>query len=223
MSESSRESASRSAGSDFNLPNAITATRIAVAPLIAYLPFVDSPTWRAVAFGLYVAAAISDYVDGVLARSDLQPRAGRITRGCLQQPDRVRARQARHKHRRDQRAHLIQADAPGFGVGITSFGAQGVQVRGAQLDCHIVESRDALLVRQSHQREKGERGRTITGRIAVDEGLRLLKLGRIVRRIGHGCLGVGGGVAGFFRVDFFVESLGTRAVSDFTSAYAPMA
>ena len=69
MSESSRESASRSAGSDFNLPNAITATRIAVAPLIAYLPFVDSPTWRAVAFGLYVAAAISDYVDGVLART----------------------------------------------------------------------------------------------------------------------------------------------------------
>ena len=69
MSERPRDATPSPAVSDWNLPNAITATRIAIAPLIAFLPFVDSPTWRAVAFGLYVAAAISDYVDGVLART----------------------------------------------------------------------------------------------------------------------------------------------------------
>lgn len=62
-------SAPAQVSSDLNLPNVITGARILIAPLIAFLPFVDSPTWRAVAFGLYVAAAISDYVDGVLART----------------------------------------------------------------------------------------------------------------------------------------------------------
>jgi CDP-diacylglycerol--glycerol-3-phosphate 3-phosphatidyltransferase len=57
------------AGSDLNLPNIITAARIVIAPLIAYLPFVDSPLWRTVGFVMYVSAAISDYVDGVLART----------------------------------------------------------------------------------------------------------------------------------------------------------
>ncbi|MEI6813703.1 MAG: CDP-alcohol phosphatidyltransferase family protein [bacterium] len=69
MSGRPREVAPPPVVSNWNLPNFITATRIAIAPLIAFLPFVDSPTWRAVAFGLYVAAAISDYVDGVLART----------------------------------------------------------------------------------------------------------------------------------------------------------
>jgi CDP-diacylglycerol--glycerol-3-phosphate 3-phosphatidyltransferase len=52
-----------------NLPNALTAARIAVTPLIAALPFFDSWTLRLVAFILFTLAAITDYVDGMLARS----------------------------------------------------------------------------------------------------------------------------------------------------------
>jgi phosphatidylglycerophosphate synthase len=52
-----------------NLPNAISAARILVSPLIAFLPFVPSPTWRIIAFALYIVSAVSDYVDGWLARS----------------------------------------------------------------------------------------------------------------------------------------------------------
>ena len=52
-----------------NLPNAITAGRIVVTPLIALLPLVDSWTARAIAFVLYVVAAVTDYYDGMLART----------------------------------------------------------------------------------------------------------------------------------------------------------
>lgn len=52
-----------------NLPNALTAGRIVVTPLIAVLPFASSWQLRLVAFVLFVAAAITDYVDGRLARS----------------------------------------------------------------------------------------------------------------------------------------------------------
>jgi CDP-diacylglycerol--glycerol-3-phosphate 3-phosphatidyltransferase len=52
-----------------NLPNALTAARIVVTPLIAVLPFFESWTLRLVAFILFLLAAISDYVDGMLARS----------------------------------------------------------------------------------------------------------------------------------------------------------
>ena len=52
-----------------NLPNALTAARIAVTPLIAALPFFDSWSLRLVAFVLFTLAAITDYVDGMLARS----------------------------------------------------------------------------------------------------------------------------------------------------------
>jgi len=52
-----------------NLPNAITIGRILVAPLIAALPFVTSPTVRLAAFVIYIIAAVSDYVDGNLART----------------------------------------------------------------------------------------------------------------------------------------------------------
>jgi CDP-diacylglycerol---glycerol-3-phosphate 3-phosphatidyltransferase len=51
-----------------NLPNALTVARIAVTPLIAMLPFVESATTRAIAFILFVAAGITDYVDGMIAR-----------------------------------------------------------------------------------------------------------------------------------------------------------
>jgi CDP-diacylglycerol--glycerol-3-phosphate 3-phosphatidyltransferase len=52
-----------------NLPNAISAARIAVSPLIALLPLVPSPLWRAVAFALYIVSAVSDYFDGWFART----------------------------------------------------------------------------------------------------------------------------------------------------------
>ena len=51
-----------------NLPNAITAGRILAAPFIAALPFIASPAARLVAFVLYIVAAVTDYLDGKLAR-----------------------------------------------------------------------------------------------------------------------------------------------------------
>ena len=52
-----------------NLPNALSAARIAVTPLIAALPFADSWKLRLTAFVLFTLAAITDYIDGRLARS----------------------------------------------------------------------------------------------------------------------------------------------------------
>jgi CDP-diacylglycerol--glycerol-3-phosphate 3-phosphatidyltransferase len=55
-----------------NLPNALSAARIVVTPLIATLPFASSWPLRLTAFVLFLAAAITDYVDGMLARSRKQ-------------------------------------------------------------------------------------------------------------------------------------------------------
>ncbi|HET9012578.1 MAG TPA: CDP-alcohol phosphatidyltransferase family protein [Gemmatimonadaceae bacterium] len=55
-----------------NLPNAVTAARIAVTPLIAWLPLAPSSALRVTAFVLFVVAAVTDYVDGRLARSRKQ-------------------------------------------------------------------------------------------------------------------------------------------------------
>lgn len=55
-----------------NLPNAVTAARIAVTPLIALLPLAPSSVLRLAAFVLFVTAAVTDYVDGRLARSRKQ-------------------------------------------------------------------------------------------------------------------------------------------------------
>jgi CDP-diacylglycerol--glycerol-3-phosphate 3-phosphatidyltransferase len=52
-----------------NLPNAITVGRIALTPLIAWLPFMASSNGRFAAFALFLVAAITDYWDGHLARS----------------------------------------------------------------------------------------------------------------------------------------------------------
>ncbi|MEK7238959.1 MAG: CDP-alcohol phosphatidyltransferase family protein [Gemmatimonadota bacterium] len=52
-----------------NLPTWITAGRIALTPLVAWLPFVHSAHWRGIAFVLYLVVAISDHYDGKLARS----------------------------------------------------------------------------------------------------------------------------------------------------------
>ncbi|MEN9510152.1 MAG: CDP-diacylglycerol--glycerol-3-phosphate 3-phosphatidyltransferase [Gemmatimonadota bacterium] len=51
-----------------NLPNAITVGRIALTPLIAWLPFTTSWGLRLTAFILFLVAAITDYWDGHLAR-----------------------------------------------------------------------------------------------------------------------------------------------------------
>ena len=55
-----------------NLPNAFTAGRIAITPLIAWLPLAPSSALRLTAFVLFIIAAVSDYVDGHLARSRKQ-------------------------------------------------------------------------------------------------------------------------------------------------------
>jgi CDP-diacylglycerol--glycerol-3-phosphate 3-phosphatidyltransferase len=52
-----------------NLPNALTVGRIAATPLIAALPFATSWSLRLSAFVLFLVAAITDYIDGRLARS----------------------------------------------------------------------------------------------------------------------------------------------------------
>jgi CDP-diacylglycerol--glycerol-3-phosphate 3-phosphatidyltransferase len=52
-----------------NLPNALTVARIALTPPVALLPFVDTATARILAFVLFIAAAVTDYLDGRLARS----------------------------------------------------------------------------------------------------------------------------------------------------------
>ena len=55
-----------------NLPNAFTVGRIAVTPLIAWLPLAPNTAVRVTAFVLFVVAAVTDYVDGRLARSRKQ-------------------------------------------------------------------------------------------------------------------------------------------------------
>jgi len=55
-----------------NLPNAFTAGRIAITPLIAWLPLAPSAALRLTAFVLFIVAAVSDYVDGHLARTRKQ-------------------------------------------------------------------------------------------------------------------------------------------------------
>jgi len=51
-----------------NLPNTISAARIAAAPLLALLPFVATPRVRFAVFALYLVTAISDHWDGKIAR-----------------------------------------------------------------------------------------------------------------------------------------------------------
>jgi CDP-diacylglycerol--glycerol-3-phosphate 3-phosphatidyltransferase len=55
-----------------NLPNALSFGRIAATPLIAILPFANSSGLRLTAFILFVVAAVTDYIDGYLARSRKQ-------------------------------------------------------------------------------------------------------------------------------------------------------
>lgn len=52
-----------------NLPNGLTFGRIVATPAIAILPFSSRSGPRLIAFVLFTLAAITDYVDGYLARS----------------------------------------------------------------------------------------------------------------------------------------------------------
>lgn len=52
-----------------SLPNLLTISRIVVIPLVIACFYVDGPTARWIACGLFVAAAITDWFDGYLARS----------------------------------------------------------------------------------------------------------------------------------------------------------
>lgn len=60
------------APSPWNVANYVTMVRIALVPLFALALLVDggdSPTWRIVATVIFVVAALSDKLDGYLARS----------------------------------------------------------------------------------------------------------------------------------------------------------
>lgn len=55
-----------------NLANWFTVGRIAVTPIVTVMPFSSSATVRLGGFLLFLAAAISDYIDGHLARTRQQ-------------------------------------------------------------------------------------------------------------------------------------------------------
>jgi CDP-diacylglycerol--glycerol-3-phosphate 3-phosphatidyltransferase len=52
-----------------NLPNWLTVGRIAFTPLLVWLPLQEDPGYRLAAFVLFLAVAVTDYYDGMLARS----------------------------------------------------------------------------------------------------------------------------------------------------------
>jgi CDP-diacylglycerol--glycerol-3-phosphate 3-phosphatidyltransferase len=56
----------------WNLPNIITLVRIALTPVIALLPFIQGYWPKFICFLVFLAAAISDVIDGRLARSRQQ-------------------------------------------------------------------------------------------------------------------------------------------------------
>lgn len=51
-----------------SLPNLLTFARIAAIPAIVALLYLDGPLARWAALGVYVAACVTDYLDGLLAR-----------------------------------------------------------------------------------------------------------------------------------------------------------
>lgn len=53
----------------YNLPNILTLSRIAVIPLIFATVYINSYAWSLFAAVLFVAASVTDYLDGYLARA----------------------------------------------------------------------------------------------------------------------------------------------------------
>lgn len=52
----------------WTLPNILTVSRIALAPVIALLPFINGYGPKVIAFVVFIVAAVSDIFDGILAR-----------------------------------------------------------------------------------------------------------------------------------------------------------
>jgi cardiolipin synthase len=52
----------------YSLPNVLTYARIAAIPAVVLCFYVANPTSRWIAVGIFVAAAITDFLDGYLAR-----------------------------------------------------------------------------------------------------------------------------------------------------------
>ncbi len=64
----------------WTLPNILTLARIGLAPVIALLPFIEGYWPKVIAFVIFVAAAVSDVVDGYLARraASRSPTSGKL-------------------------------------------------------------------------------------------------------------------------------------------------
>ena len=56
----------------FNLPNCLTALRIALTPIFLLLLFADTWYWKSLAFVVFSAASLTDLYDGKLARGGNQ-------------------------------------------------------------------------------------------------------------------------------------------------------
>jgi CDP-diacylglycerol--glycerol-3-phosphate 3-phosphatidyltransferase len=56
----------------WNLPNSVTMLRIAVVPVLLYLPLVPGPAGSRIIAWLFIAAAVTDIIDGWLARRGQQ-------------------------------------------------------------------------------------------------------------------------------------------------------
>ncbi|KIH96449.1 CDP-diacylglycerol--glycerol-3-phosphate 3-phosphatidyltransferase [Streptomonospora alba] len=52
----------------WNIANILTASRLVMVPLFVLFLFLDHPAWRFAAFALFVVAAVTDRVDGEIAR-----------------------------------------------------------------------------------------------------------------------------------------------------------
>jgi cardiolipin synthase len=74
------ETNARVAGSNWNLPNALTYGRVVAVPVVVGFLFWPADDWaRWTALGIYTAAAITDFFDGYLARAwSLQSSLGRM-------------------------------------------------------------------------------------------------------------------------------------------------
>ncbi len=59
----------------FNLPNILTLSRIAAVPVVIALLYVAPPLGNWLAFSVYVLAAVTDFLDGYLARAWSQQSA----------------------------------------------------------------------------------------------------------------------------------------------------
>ncbi|MUL40140.1 CDP-diacylglycerol--glycerol-3-phosphate 3-phosphatidyltransferase [Streptomonospora sp. PA3] len=52
----------------WNIANVLTASRLVMVPLFVAFMFLDHPAWRFAAFAVFVVAAVTDRVDGEIAR-----------------------------------------------------------------------------------------------------------------------------------------------------------